>query len=1770
MIFKASCVTDSSESSGSPGGGIQNYQSNIEISGGEISYNEANSGGGVSVTAYVSVVFSGGTVKENKAASWGGGITVSDSSNTSFIISGSASVPYGVTESGTLVKAPCKNDVHLASMYGSGNSISSYAVLKVGSNLTASGNVAAITLEHWRRGLQFLGVDGALTALDDTIIGKFDFTDKGWDKKKYTKTATNDAAKIDADIYVAGSNPAKCKTSDGASAPADTGNTIGNWAHPFASISAALSSGLLDASHDTIIVDGTVSGAQSISGTGSLSAVAIKGYKAAGATSSSAKINAGGTSGAGSALTVNADGKTVTIQDLTITGGNATDGGGINITKGSVALGTGAKVTGNIASEFGGGVYLYGSDAKLFMYDSSLIGDDATSTTIATDGTSAGSTTFANKAVKHGGGIYNNGGAVYIGYSGLSGGNPVKCDMTNGGGVRRNISTTSGYHAGGILNRNGGTVRIASGSISYNFSTTHGGGLYNNNDAGEVLIEEPQNAANKVVFEGNHAKGNGGAIFNRSSLSMSAGQIGGSTNGLQNTVDSGAKGGAIFQDGSFTISDSAVVYAGSETVNDVCLGTAERTVAVGSLSGSGTVASITPASWSRGTNILSATSEISSDVYNRFVLSKDNAGWDRANNNAESTKYVFITSPIYVVDATDSGNTRPTGFNKGVTTGANGTKTSPYASVAEALACADLATVKEITVAGTLKGAQTISATSISELKLKGYKASGDTVSSAKIDAGGANGAGSALTVNKSGLTVTITDLTITGGSGSSMTVGGAAQTNGGGILLNAGTVKLSDGAVITGNAVANNGGGVYLSASGCALYMSGKALIGDSATSTTRASSAANNRANQAANGAGIYNNGGSVFIGSNTSGTAASGYSLVNDDTNGHYGVRRNYSTTSGAGAGIYHAGGTLKIASGDISNNNAGAAGAGTCNGGGVYCAADVDISGGTFKNNYAANGGGLYIATGKKTTVNGAAVFTQNQSWVNGGAVYNAGEFTMSAGTIGGSDSSDANLAAGSAGLASYGGAIYQGGTFNVSGTAYVYPGSEKSNDVYLASGKSVAINGAWSGSQSSSSKMTLTLPTWTRGTQVLDGSSSPIKSYYTYFACSDPEFKVGYYVSGTVTADAAKVIGADIWVASSLSTGHNRTTGVSAPPTTASERKGTKAAPYATITEAVGSDACWSSAYDFTIKVTGKVNTTSRQEIASTVTAKSITITGARGNTYDEINRGLTATANKGNVLKIATAVPVTIKDLKITGGYSTNTLYDADGGGIYVSAKGASLTLGSGALITGNTSTNGGGVSIAGSSESGGKANLYMISGAQVSGNKAASAGGGVYLSYANLCMTGTALVGSTADSAAATATDGDSPQHSNWASNGSGGGVYASNGGVYMGYKTASTSSSAEESLSNGIGYNYANQNGGGLFLASGGVLYMKTGYIRRNGTIINALSNGQGGGVCVYDGATVSIQGGTIGSNAATQGGGIYFANNNTVAAGTISGNTASASGGGIYIAFGKTVELQAVAVTGNYVTTTAALAALYGGGVHNAGTLQITGTSSFTGNYVNTSNSNAYGGAISNYNTGSTIEISGSVTMDGNYVKTTATNGKKAFGGAIYNGGTLTMSAGTIGTSSLNYVTASSGSTAQGGAIYQYGTFNARGALNFNNSGNAATKNDVYIVSASNAVNITGPMGSASITVTPYSYAIGIAIARKDGGCNIDVFKSAIKKFKLVTSGIYSGVEYQSKALGVYEGAVGIDATTIKNSDIDTYMNGKEWTKNSVIFLRGLIIS
>lgn len=1673
--FRMASGTIGINHSGSNGGGVCDFScTDCVFAGGSIEENVAENGGAIYICSdYITELKNNLEIKNNEATTAGGAVYVAGTLK----IQDAVSIPYGVN--GSL--GAKKNDVYL----------NTDKTITVSGSFSSSApvTVATITLP-WARGAQFLQAGDTLTSLPDGIIDKFAFTDAGWDKKRYTKNSTNDAAKIDADIYVAGSNPAKCKKADGTAYAASDTNTIGNWAHPFASISAALSSGLLDASHDTIIVDGSVSSAQSISGTGSLSAVAIKGYKAAGATSSSAKIDAGGLTGAGSALTVNADGKTVTIQDLTITGGNASgsgdaaNGGGIRIAAGStVRLADGALVTGNKATN-GGGVYVAGM-AKLLMYGTAWIGDSSEKQATSATLTLSGSTTGSANSATDGGGIYNYGGTVALGYEAYTDAisNSPK-DFT--GGVGRNYAENGGAGIAGI----GGTTDIRKGKISYNYAKEYGGGIYgkfifsggsvNNNMAhqgGGFYIPEAvtdakitggsisQNSVghagggayisnnakltlsgdadisnnganygggiytvgNDSTFEmsdgsliSNTASVMGGAICNTNgTVIMSGGTIGES--GKTNTVvNSSGRGGAIYQAGTFKMSSSALIYPGTNKSNDVYLESGRcLTVASTTLTGGTTVASITPNSFSRSRQILDVSSSITltetqlNTIKGKIALTED--GWNKENIITSSVYTgVKINSPIYVASTAASDSTRKV-CSPGVTSGAKGTTAKPYATIEAALGDSDLAVAgNKITIDGTIGKQEIAPSASLSAVTIAGYKAGSDTTSSATIDAGGTTGAGSALTVNKSGLTVTITDLTITGGSGSSMTVGGAAQTNGGGILLNAGTVKLSDGAVITGNAVANNGGGVYLSASGCALYMSGKALIGDSATSTTRASGAANNRANQAANGAGIYNNGGSVFIGSNTSGTAASGYSLVNDDTNGHYGVRRNYSTTSGAGAGIYHAGGTLKIASGDISNNNAGEAGAGTCNGGGVYCAADVDISGGTFKNNYAANGGGLYIATGKKATVNGAAVFTQNQSWVNGGAVYNAGEFTMSAGTIGGSDSSDANLAAGSAGLASYGGAIYQGGTFNVSGSAYVSSGTLKINDVYLPSNKKVTIDSTWSGSQASN-KMTLTPSTWARGSQVLAGNKAAY--YYTYFNTSDSEWSVGYKESSwTLTDDLKTRIGADIYVAGS----ENRASGISAPSETASERIGTKLKPFNSIEEGV--KACWTTTLPFTVKFSGTITGTAQTIPAGSTStgglASAITIEGVQGNSKDIINRNLSTATNSGTALTINTATPVTIKKIKITGGYNRN----ASGGGIRANVAGASLTLGEGALVTANNVTSsttydsGGGVYIEGTSAS--PATFIMESDATISGNDSGQgSGGGVGLKYATLCMTGSALIG---DKDATSAATGDSGKHSNSAQ--SGGGVYVGTGSkLRLGYATPTATTGTSLDAAYGIRYNYVYNAGGGVFVEAGSSVEIASGSISCNGTIANAQYK-NGGGIYLNETATLTMTGGTIAKNKAYDGGGVYLYGNTStgssivMSGGTIgdssSGVTSAATGsdekfsnyaahdgGGIYAATAKnTVTLNGGNVSYNY-------SARQGGGIYTKTDTAFKANAKYNG-------AGGSGGGI--YSTGGTTLTMTAGTIYGNKASATADTDEGRLwcgGGGVWFEGTFKMSGGTI---------------------------------------------------------------------------------------------------------------------------------------------------------------
>lgn len=277
----------------------------------------------------------------------------------------------------------------------------------------------------------------------------------------------------------------------------------------------------------------------------------------------------------------------------------------------------------------------------------------------------------------------------------------------------------------------------------------------------------------------------------------------------------------------------------------------------------------------------------------------------------------------------------------------------------------------------------------------------------------------------------------------------------------------------------------------------------------------------------------------------------------------------------------------------------------------------------------------------------------------------------------------------------------------------------------------------------------------------------------------------------------------------------------------------------------------------------------RSEIPATLTtdyAKSILLIGktgldANGYPQDMLNRGLIQGASAypfptGNVLAVATTVPVTIKNLKITGGNnssikvnSTNDPYYANGGGLNVAA-GATVTLDDGVLITKNKAVNGGAVYNAGT--------LYMVGSATI-GDKTVN----------------------TYPQATVTVTNGCSNEYTK------GGGIY-NTGTVYLGTTSGRT-------LEGGIYNSYGSSAyGGGLYNAGSGTIFMSSGNIKYN--------DGQqhGGGVYLESG-TFTMTGGEIFFNStAGKGGGVYV-NYDAVfyfGGGTISGNNANTSGGGVYI--------------------------------------------------------------------------------------------------------------------------------------------------------------------------------------------------------------------------------------------------------------------------------
>ena len=265
----------------------------------------------------------------------------------------------------------------------------------------------------------------------------------------------------------------------------DTGN--GTVFAPYATLSKAINYLITSGNTGTpytIWIGGEVTGSTTIQdGTSPAASVKAESLTLSGFNNDNTKdkLKAGSS---GSVLLVDTS-VPVTITNLTITGGKGTStviynttsklcGGGLNVKSGSVTLTTGTQITCNSAA-FGGGVYV-ASGAKLFMSGNSVVGEPITNDT--TTASAENYTTFANcanYATEYGGGIYVNGGELYIGYSNAS---TVDADFT--GGVNRNLCPTNTIPQdgwGGGIYYKGPCFKMGKGTVAYNYAKMSGGGI---------------------------------------------------------------------------------------------------------------------------------------------------------------------------------------------------------------------------------------------------------------------------------------------------------------------------------------------------------------------------------------------------------------------------------------------------------------------------------------------------------------------------------------------------------------------------------------------------------------------------------------------------------------------------------------------------------------------------------------------------------------------------------------------------------------------------------------------------------------------------------------------------------------------------------------------------------------------------------------------------------------------------------------------------------------------------------------------------------------------------------------------------------------------------------------------------------------------------------------------------------------------------------------------------------------------------------------------
>ncbi len=194
-------------------------------------------------------------------------------------------------------------------------------------------------------------------------------------------------------------------------------------------------------------------------------------------------------SGAGKSRGFDIDEGTATLSGLTVSGGYAQYGGGLENDNGTLTL-SNVTVSGNTAEGVGGGLVVYGGSTTL-----------------------GNCTISGNTAGIGGGGLYSKDGTLSLTSATISS-NTVTAPLRRGGGLYINLGsatlhgcTISGNTAvfqGGGLSNYEGTVALTSCSVSGN-TAANGAGLGNQN--GSLSLTD-------VALNGNQSTGYGGGVYN--------------------------------------------------------------------------------------------------------------------------------------------------------------------------------------------------------------------------------------------------------------------------------------------------------------------------------------------------------------------------------------------------------------------------------------------------------------------------------------------------------------------------------------------------------------------------------------------------------------------------------------------------------------------------------------------------------------------------------------------------------------------------------------------------------------------------------------------------------------------------------------------------------------------------------------------------------------------------------------------------------------------------------------------------------------------------------------------------------------------------------------------------------------------------------------------------------------------------------------------------------------------------------------------------------